>query len=580
MNGWRRVPLPALLASAAALLLAACGTATTGQAPLQKAGDVVVALPTQTGLNSYAPLVNASAFTIYNLGVNYMMYAPLVMVSGQDTIDWTDSLASSVSSNAQGSRFVVTLKPWKWSNGKPITAQDVAFSADLILQDCAMQNAPYAYGGCGIGGVPPATGHALIKSVQAEGRGKVVFTLTGPANPVWFELNGLGQILPMPKAVWDVGTYRQDLELMNSVDNKPTASQYRVVSGPYKFKAMISDESWTFVPNAAYSGHKATVTWIQQYEASDSAEFAALKKDQINAGYLTPDMFSSAGDLKGQYTKTKSLGTFCWFGIELNSAPNALDVGGAFQDPRVRQALQYGIDENAVGIVLDGKGLYIPSYSAIPAGFSSLTKAVFGVSSIPDPFPFNPLKGKRLLLADGWHLNAQGVMQKGSMQLRFPAFFQSGSSETQNAAVIMQQDWAKMGVQVTPEPVAFGTLVAMSDSQPGGAAKWAMNLAGSWCYEPDYYPTGGGMWNYFDSQDDFSSPDLAAKIQASYQPGTVQQVRRRMYQYAEATARDLPFLWQPGGYGISETAPYVHGMNKYFNAVQGFTQMNWVTISH
>ena len=53
-----------------------------------------------------------------------------------------------------------------------------------------------------------------------------------------------------------------------------------------------------------------------------------------------------------------------------------------------------------------------------------------------------------------------------------------------------------------------------------------------------------------------------------------------MYQYAEATARDLPFLWQPGGYGIGETAPYVHGMNKYFNAVQGFTQMNWVTISH
>jgi peptide/nickel transport system substrate-binding protein len=63
------------------------------------------------------------------------MYAPLVMVSGNDTIDWADSLASSVTANAAGSSYLVKLKPWKWSDGKPITAQDVAFSANLILQD-------------------------------------------------------------------------------------------------------------------------------------------------------------------------------------------------------------------------------------------------------------------------------------------------------------------------------------------------------------------------------------------------------------------------------------------------------------
>ncbi len=34
-----------------------------------------------------------------------------------------------------------------------------------------------------------------------------------------------------------------------------------------------------------------------------------------------------------------------------------------------------------------------------------------------------------------------------------------------------------------------------------------------------------------------------------------------MYQYAPATARDLPVLWMPEPYGVNETAFYVRGMN-------------------
>ncbi len=580
MKSWRLASWAGLLAGAS-LLTAACGGTSAGQAPLQKANEVVVALAPQTTIGSFTPLVNSAAF--YNIVAEYMMYAPVVMASSQDTIDWQDSLASSISANKSGSRYVVKLKHWNWSNGKPITAQDVAFTADVIVDGCTMKNPPFTYGGCGIGGVPPATGHALIKSVQAQGTDTVVFTLTGPANPVWFELNGLGQILPMPKAVWDRGSYREDLALQQKLYNDPTAPEFKVVSGPYKFKNMVPNEFYTFVPNEAYGGHKATVTWIEQYETSDSAEFAALKRGQVDAGYLTPTMFSSASELKGQDKKTLSIGdgSFGWYGISLNAAQNSLDVGPAFQDPTVREALQYGIDENAIGEVLYGKGLFIPSYSAIPAGFPGLTKAVFGVSSIPAPYPYDPAKGKAILEQDGWHLNAQGVMQKGKVQLKFPALYQSGSTEWSDAAVIFEQDWAKMGVQITPEPVAFGTIMAMSDTQPGVSSKWAMALAAQWGYEPDYYPTGGGMWNVvFNPLDDFKSADLEAKIAASYLPGTLQQVQHSMYRYAVATAKDLPVLWMPEPYGVNETAYYVHGMNRYFNPVAGFTLMNYVTISH
>jgi peptide/nickel transport system substrate-binding protein len=573
------------LIGSAAILLAACGGSTgtsTTQAPLQKENTIVTALPLQTAITDYAPIANASAYTIYNSGVEYMMWAPVVMVSGSDTIDWADSLASKITTNANDTQYTVTLKNWNWSNGQPITAQDVAWTTNVLLAACTMKSPPYTYGGCGFGGLPPSSAHAVLTGATAQGQHTVVFTLNKSVNPVYFELNGLGQIQPMPQKVWDQGSYTATLKLLSQIYNKPNSPEYKVVSGPYKFKSMINDESYTFVPNPKYGGHKATATWVEQYEASDSAEFAALKKNQINAGYLTASMYGSASQLKGQYKQSLSQG-FCWYGIELNSAPNSLDVGAAFQDQKVRQALEYGIDQNAIGKVLDGtlngKQLWVPNYSAIPSGFAKLTQAVFGVSSIPNAYPFNPTQGKQVLQQDGWSLNSAGVMQKNGVQLKFPVFYDSGSTETANAAVILQQDWAKMGVKITPQPVAFDTLVAMSDSQ-GAAAKWAINWTGGWCYEPNFYPTGGGMWGYYDSQDDYNYTPFNQAVANAYLPGTPAQAQQRMLAYAQATAKDLPFLWQPGGYAVNEFAPYIHGLNKYFNPVQAFTMINWVTISH
>ncbi len=571
------------LIGSAAVLLASFGTAAAaGQAPLQKANTIVTALPLQVGITDYAPIANASAYTVYNSAAEYMMWAPVVMVSGSDTIDWADSLASKITTNANDTQYTVTLKNWNWSNGKAITATDVAWTTNVLLYACTAKSPAYVYGGCGFGGLPPSSAHGVLTGAKAVGPHTVVFTLNKSVNPVYFELNGLGQIQPMPKAIWNRGSFQATLKLLSQIYNKPTSPEYKTVSGPYKFQSMINDESYTFVPNPKYGGHKATLKWVQQYEASDSAEFAALRKNQINAGYLTTSMYGSANQLNGQYKRSLSQG-FCWYGIELNSAKNSLDVGAAFQDQKVRAALEYGIDQNAIGKVLDGtldgKNLWVPNYSAIPEGFASLTKAVFGVTSIPNAYPFNPAKGKKLLQQDGWALDANGVMEKNGVALKFPVFYDSGSIETANAAVILQQDWAKMGVKITPQPVAFDTLVAMSDAQ-GAANKWAVNWTGGWCYEPNFYPTGGGMWGYYDSQDDYNYAPFNQAVANSYLPGTPAQAVQRMYQYAEATAKDLPFLWQPGGYAVNEYAPYIHGLNKYFNPVQAFTQMNWVTMSH
>jgi len=83
------------------------------------------------------------------------------------------------------------------------------------------------------------------------------------------------------------------------------------------------------------------------------------------------------------------------------------------------------------------------------------------------------------------------------------------------------------------------------------------------------------MWAYYSSVDDYS-----AAIRKTYTPGSPVQAQKNMYNYAIATAKDMPMLWMPGGYGMNETARYIHGVESAYDPVEAFTLWNWVTIAH
>jgi peptide/nickel transport system substrate-binding protein len=184
-----------------ALALSGCGT-TTSTAPAStqavKGGTAVIALATQTSPNWFFPELSAAAFSDVNTQVDSMLYRPLIMFNQHDQIDYARSLVSNISSNASGTRYVLTLShKYSWSNGHPITAQDVAFTAG-IMQAATSTTAPWLYGGAGIGGLPQRW-----KSVTADGADKVVVTLTTPSNPQWIIHIGVGQIWPVPESVWN-----------------------------------------------------------------------------------------------------------------------------------------------------------------------------------------------------------------------------------------------------------------------------------------------------------------------------------------------------------------------------------------
>lgn len=126
----------------------------------------------------------------------------------------------------------------------------------------------------------------------------MIVTLNQPSNQQWFLHNGLGQVWPVPKAVWDIHkNLANEANFIKNVSNSPQDSYYGVVDGAFKYDAAASkpdNEYWTFIPNPGYDGHKSSVSKVvYEYETDSSGEFAALKTGKINDGFLPPSLWNS-----------------------------------------------------------------------------------------------------------------------------------------------------------------------------------------------------------------------------------------------------------------------------------------------
>ncbi len=377
----------AVLVSSAAIL-AGCGSSTQPSAAKPTTGGTaVVALAPQTSPNWFFPTLSAAAYSDVNTQVDSMMYRPLIMFNKEDQVDYARSLVSSITYNSTGTRYVLTLSPkYKWSNGQPITAQDVVFTWD-VMQAASGSNAPWTYGGAGIGGVP-----SLWKSVTADGSNKVIVTITTPSNPDWFIHNGLGQIWPVPASVWDKypTNMTQELKFINSVANTPTNPVYDVVDGAYHFKSWAANNNWTFVPNKNFGGHPSSLSKVVfQYETNDSSEFLALKAGTVNEGYLPASSWGSRAELTNDTMSAPYELGFNYLIINFNpQAPNGL--GPVFSHLYVRKALQMGVDQaGIIQTLFHGLGVEeggpVASKPVTPYSDPATAKPLY---------PFNPAAGK------------------------------------------------------------------------------------------------------------------------------------------------------------------------------------------
>ncbi len=497
------------------------------------------------------------------------MYMALLWLSRTDQIEDSRSIASGIAVSKQYSRYTITMNPkWRWSNGQPITAQDVVYDWTLI-HGASASNSPFPYCFSGSGGVP-----ADFKSVVAAGSHTVVVTLNKSVNPVWFEHNGLSQLVPVPKSTWDKhSNVQKELAFIKSVANSPNDPIYRVVDGPYRIQKAVTNQYYTFVANPKYSGaHPAqikTVTYL--YETSTSAEFAQMRTHKVDVGYLPFSLYRSKNQLTGYHLTARTAMEF--FYLPLNFRTNAYGIGGLFNNLYLRQALQMGMNQPAI-IQSMYHGYAVPTIGPVPAKPPN----AYYDKALKNPYPYNPAAGKKFLEKNGWSL-VNGVMTKGSQKLAFNLVYSTGSATLNDMAQLLKQDWAREAIDVSLQPIgsqAFGDIIG-SASQSN---KWAMAGGFAGGYVPDFYPSGGSLFlpTAGFNLGAYNSSTMNRLIAATYKDGTRSQVTRRFNAYQVYAAQNLPGLFVPTpAYSLSEVRTFVKGFRSNHRPIQGYTPLNRVS---
>jgi peptide/nickel transport system substrate-binding protein len=449
-----------------ALALSACGggngnssTSSTKATTLR-----VLSAPGQTNPDFFNPYFSTNQGG--DFGAQGLLYENLYftnLYNGQTT-PW---LASSYAYNSDLTQLTFTMRPGvKWSDGQPLTSQDVAFTFNLMKQYPALDQT----------GVMP-----LIKSVTAPDNSTVVFRLQHADSTALFRIgNG---VYIVPQHIWSTIS-GNPAKFAN--DNNP------VGTGPYKL-SKFSTELITYTRNNSYWGTKPQVQTIQVPSIKDNTtaitDMIQGKLDWMGTGWNP--------DYNPLYTQKDPTHNHTWFAasntvmlyLNLDKAPfNNLLVRKAINAAINRSQLPQGVAEyakvaNPTGVIVPTLNNWIsPQYQNASFAYSSnqadsyLQQAGFTKGS--DGF-YRDSSGKEFTMSvdvvNGWSdwdqdvqfivndLKAVGINASINTESGYTPYYNAISTGDYQAAI----SWTNSG----PTPYyAYQGLLSSTNSAPPGKA--------------------------------------------------------------------------------------------------------------
>lgn len=297
-----------------------------------------------------------------------------------------------------------------WQDGTSLTADDVVFTYGL-LSSPALRAPP---------SVARLLGDARVAKVD---RLTVRIELDQPFAPLPSFLT-LG-ILPAhllagvdPAALFD-----------DAFNQRP------VGSGPYRLEA-LSGQRALLVANPAFHFGQPYIQRIEfRFYRDDAAVLAALRAREIQGALLSPGLspndlidLQRRGHLRVHSLRTGSL-TYVYFNLNLP----------LFQDRRMRQALTYALDREALAALAGG----LPADTPVVPG-------TWAYASTPPHYDFDHQRAALLLDEAGWRLTDRGVRSNGNTDLLLTL---STNNDPVRVAVAeaVAASWRAVGISVRVE---------------------------------------------------------------------------------------------------------------------------------
>ncbi|AOV17668.1 peptide ABC transporter substrate-binding protein [Acidihalobacter aeolianus] len=537
-------------------LLAAAGLLTALAAPLAHAADptprhggTVVTVPgvgvaPPAAVNGLNPLLSSS---LYNQQAAGLMYLGLLWIDRHLKIDYTRSVASGIQVSADRTVYTVTLhKRYRWSDGQPVTAEDVAYDYHMI------EKLGPKFPNYGTGGIP-----TLVKSFEVLGPYRFRITLKRPVNADWFELDGLGLLMPLPKQAWE--HYSVKTMFNHMVD----PSFFQVVDGPFKLQSFVQGRYVSFVPNPKYTGPNPPYIdrLVLRFLNTPQAVFAALRTGAIQIGTLPRSLYPARAQLAALGTyEIKGLWGFNYMGFNYSN-PNL----GFIHDVRVRQAMMHAIDQPLL-VKLEDFGMGQRDYGPVPVDPPTFLSP--HARKMLDSKVYDPALADRLLDEAGWKRGPGGIREKDGHKLAFTMYVQAGRTRGPTMIAGML---AQVGIKLRLREKPFNSVIA-EYTDPSNKQWQSIYLGWSLSTYPSagtIFKTGGALNDYH-----YSDPKLDKLIDEV----TKKSGLAPLYAFQDYMIKTQPVIFLPYSYKLVKYARNIHGIDKAFTPLGGFNpQYLWVS---
>ncbi|HEV8655358.1 MAG TPA: ABC transporter substrate-binding protein [Candidatus Limnocylindria bacterium] len=356
----------------------------------------------------------------------------------------------SISSDGLTYTFEMNAKA-NWSDGKPVIAQDwltglmgVGKSGKTVrkstFQDIQGFNEFCAPAGTQCKATASSITGVTIDSANPK---KWSVKMTKVSCPAILDLNGY----TIPTQVF--GKYLTATSKAEDFDNAPENTNPTVFSGPFKFKEWRKGDQAIFSKNETYwQGVPNVDEYVMKVVANTAAVTNGLKTGELTFGtVLARDLADMQTVDSVKITKYQNLGyTF----IGWNTAsPSATGLA----DKRVRQALAYGIDMDAVikAVVFGEATKQVAHHVPVQWAYPSIAL---------EPYKYDKAKAEQLLKDAGWTKGSDGILANAAgKKFSLTISTNSGNQERETLAQVAADQYKQLGIDAKARPEAFQGLV-------------------------------------------------------------------------------------------------------------------------
>lgn len=431
----RGVALVAALLVAVALVGAGCSSGSSSSS----GGKAFFKMGTDSTIDSLNPMVAFQATAIW---VHTNIYPYLLNYNNQAEL--IPSFATDWKSSDGGHTYTFHTQPdAQWSDGKPLTAADAAWTINTLVKFK--------------GGATSYWAPQMLDVVKAEAPNDTTLVVHY-SKPIATALSNIASFPILPEHVWSK-LAKGNGKAMKTYTNEPSDGHPVVSGGPFMLTKYQKDQLAILQANPHWWGPKPKISGfgIEIFSNTD-AMLSAFKQGEVDAINDVPN--TAVKTLQGSFTVSATPGNF-FYDFIINSAPDKSDHRELLNH-QLRVAFEYAIDrQRIVDTALNG-------YGTIGATIVPATTGKWHDSS-QKPLPFDIDKANQILDSLGYKKGSNGIRVANGEPMSYEVIVPSSRADVLTPTFrVIQGDFKQIGVELKEKVLdpngAFAAITAPNNT--------------------------------------------------------------------------------------------------------------------